>query len=343
MKEIKTREEPGETSAIPSSLWAAFFEGNRQACARLITRVENDPSVIPQVRDMLAGRQGKAVRVGITGPPGVGKSTLTAAVAHGMAEAGHRIGIIAVDPTSPFTGGAFMGDRIRMDGLVGDQRIYIRSLASREGHGGLSPATPNVADVLEGFGMDRILIETVGVGQAELDVLSCTDIVLLVLQPSTGDAIQTMKAGIIEAADLIVVNKSDLPGVDTVLQSLRFLFSLGGPLREGGKEERGKRKGPPPVIAASAQQTLGIDKVVLEIEKLTATLVESGKHRELRQARLEEEIRSAIQKHLWETYDALANSAPAIEKKAAELAESGKSPYPYIREVCSKIDIEVQE
>src|SRR6185369_14176296 len=162
-------------------------------------------------------------------PPGVGKSTLSSAIAHGLAEKGHRVGVIAVDPTSPFTGGAFMGDRVRMDKLAGDRRIYIRSMASRQGHGGLSPTTPYVADVLEGYGMDRILIETVGVGQAELDVLRCADIVLLVLQPSTGDAIQTLKAGIIEAADLIVVNKSDLPGTDSVLASLRFLFSLSGP------------------------------------------------------------------------------------------------------------------
>ncbi|MFI5385355.1 MAG: methylmalonyl Co-A mutase-associated GTPase MeaB [Fimbriimonadales bacterium] len=333
-KEIKARESTSESDAIPSTLWAAFFEGSRRACARLITRVENESAVIPHVRDMLATRQGKAIRIGITGPPGVGKSTLTSVVALGLAEAGHRIGIIAVDPTSPFTGGAFMGDRIRMDGLVGDQRIYIRSLASREGHGGLSPATPNVADVLEGFGMDRILIETVGVGQAELDVLSCADIVVLVLQPSTGDAIQTMKAGIIEAADLVVVNKSDLPGVDTVLQSLRFLFSLGGP-------RRGKPI--PPVLATSALHSEGVEKVVTELERQCKTLVESGKHQELRRKRLEEEIRSSIQKHLWETYTALAKARPEIEKMAAELADSGKSPYPYIRGVCSKIDIEVRK
>ena len=304
--------------------------------------------MVPAVRDRLAGRLGKAIRIGITGPPGVGKSSLTAEIAQGLAEGGHRVGIIAVDPSSPFTGGAFMGDRVRMDALAGDPRIYIRSLASREGHGGLSPATPYVADVIEGFGMDRILIETVGVGQAEIDVLACTDLVVLVLQPGTGDVIQTMKAGIIEAADLIVVNKSDLPGVDSVLQSLRFLFSLSGPLSQKRKGEGGKRKEEQretntsmpqhpntPVLAASAQQHSGVDKLVAEIEKLAASLVESGRHRELRRERLAKEIREAVQRCMWNRYNESTGAEAKIERLATELIESGESPYPYIRELCS--------
>jgi len=320
--------------------------------------------MVPTVRDRLAGKFGKAIRIGITGPPGVGKSSLTAEIAQGLAEAGHRVGIIAVDPSSPFTGGAFMGDRVRMDALAGDPRIYIRSLASREGHGGLSPATPYVADVIEGFGMDRILIETVGVGQAEIDVLACTDLVVLVLQPGTGDVIQTMKAGIIEAADLIVVNKSDLPGVDSVIQSLRFLFSLSGPLARRGKEERERRNDgantlipqhpntsishhasptlePPdiPVLAASAQQHSGIDKLVAEIERLATSLVESGRHREMRRSRLVSEIRETIQRCLWTRYEKSTGVEAKIEHLATELVESGESPYPYIRELCSKLEL----
>ena len=322
-----------EVGPIPSSLWNGFLEGDRRSCARLITLVENDRSLVPFVRDKLAKRLGKAIRIGITGPPGVGKSTLTSALSLALADTGHRIGVIAVDPSSPFTGGAFMGDRVRMDALIGDQRVFMRSMASREGHGGLSPATPVVADVLEGFGMDRILIETVGVGQAEIDVLACTDLVILVLQPSTGDAIQTMKAGIIEAANIIVVNKSDLPGVDTVLQSLRFLFSLGGP-------RRGKPV--PPIVATTALQNEGIERLVKEIELQIVSLHESGEHLKMRRARLEQEMRAAIEEHLWQAYDHKTGAHKEIEAKAIELAESGESPYPYIRDACSRVNIDIK-
>ncbi len=319
--------------AITPEFWSEFFAGNRRACARLITQVENDPGVVPAVRDRLSARLGKAVRIGITGPPGVGKSTLSSAIALGMANAGHKVGVIAVDPSSPFTGGAFMGDRVRMDQLVGNPDVYVRSLASREGRGGLSPATPYVADVIEGFGMDRILIETVGVGQAELDVLACADIVVLVLQPSTGDAIQSMKAGIIEGADLIVVNKADLPGVDTVLQSLRFVFSLGGPR---------PNKPAPPLMATSAQQSEGIDHLVAEIEKLATELVESGRHFEMRRERLELEIRDAIQQNLWEAFQSLVDADEEITSVATELAKSGGSPYKFVRETCSRIEMKLR-
>ncbi len=321
-----------KSTEVSTQFWDSFFAGNRSACARLITRVENVPSAVPAIRERLASRLGKAVRIGITGPPGVGKSTISAALAHGLAEKNHRVGVIAVDPSSPFTGGAFMGDRVRMDQLVGNDRIFVRSLASREGHGGLSPATPYVADVIEAFGMDRIIIETVGIGQAEIDVLACADIVVLVLQPSTGDTIQTLKAGIIEGADLIVVNKSDLPGVDSVLQSLRFLFSLGGP-------RRGKPI--PPVLSTSAQQSDGIDKLVDEIERQAEHLVNSGLHFEMRRTRMEKDIRESIQQELWARYVSLSDADEAIRRKAEELANSGGSPYPFVREACARVEMTI--
>lgn len=331
MNTERTHSTPADGARTPSpALWESFFAGSRRACARLITLIENEPSLVPEMRERLMPSLGRAVRIGITGPPGVGKSTLTSSVALGLADAGHHVGVVAVDPSSPFTGGAFMGDRVRMEKLVGDERIFLRSLASREGHGGLSPATPYVADVLEGFGMDRLLIETVGVGQAELDVMACVDIVVLVLQPSTGDAIQTLKAGIIEAADLIVVNKADLPGVEGVLQSLRFLFSLSGPR---------PNKPHPPVLRVSAQKTEGIDALVAEIERQAAALVASGRHDELRRERMEREIRARIQQHLWQRLEELTGADAEIRRKAEELIASGESPYTYVRDACSKIEI----
>lgn len=332
---------------IPDSLAKAFLEGDRRACARLITLVENDSDAIPAVRDAMADRMGKAIRIGITGPPGVGKSTLTALLAKGLADHDHRVGIIAVDPSSPFTGGAFMGDRIRMENLVGDERIFMRSMASRLGRGGLSPATPYVADVLEGFGMDRILIETVGVGQSELDVMSTVDLVVLVLQPSTGDAIQTLKAGIIEAADVIAVNKADLPGVDGVLQSLRFVFSLSGPLNLG-LDEHGKRKTAlarpaPTLIPTSAQQNQGIDELVAEVERQTSALVDSGRLRSMKTQRIAAQIEEAIRSRLWREYAERSGANSVIAEEAAKLAETGESPYPFIRNACRNARIEIQE
>ncbi|OGD18809.1 MAG: hypothetical protein A2Y70_05675 [Candidatus Aminicenantes bacterium RBG_13_64_14] len=315
-------------------LWEEFFKGDRLACARLITAVENEPEALPEVLDKVIPAQKGGIRVGVTGPPGVGKSTVTAALARRAVQSGHAVGILAVDPTSPFSGGAFLGDRVRMQDLGDDHRVFIRSMASRGGHGGLSPATPYAADVLDAFGLDRIFIETVGVGQAELDVLDCSDLVVLILQPGTGDVIQALKAGITEAADLFLINKADLQGTETLLDSLRFLMDI-SPVRKGRPF--------PPILEASALLDKGMDAVSAEVERLIQDCVGSGRYREKRRSRLEQEIRSAIQRKLWDGYSMLAGADDAIRAAAEEMIEKSGSPYPYIRRACSRIRIQLAE
>jgi len=306
------------------------LNGSRLACARLISLVENHPEFIPEVRNKLIPHQKGAIRVGITGPPGVGKSTVTTALVRRALKENHSIGVIAVDPSSPFTGGAFLGDRVRMQSLSGDPRVFIRSLASRDGHGGLSPSTPYAADIMDAFGMDRILIETVGVGQAELDVLTCSDMIILVLQPGTGDIIQALKAGILEVGDIFLVNKADLPGTETLLESLRFLFEI-----SAGRKD----KPAPPILTASAIQDRGMDEVYAEMERAIRGIIRSGALQKKKLDRMEREIRESIQQNLWERFSALMNAPEEIQAVSERLLENRQSPYPYIRNTCAQIEI----
>ncbi len=328
------RSDKSKGPSLGQEFWDEFFAGSRRACARLITKVENEPELIPEIRDRLIPRRRGAIRIGITGPPGVGKSTVTSALAHRAVDEGHRVGVLAVDPSSPFTGGAFLGDRIRMQDVLGEPRLFIRSLASRDGHGGLSPATPHAADIFDAFGMDRIFIETVGVGQAELDVMTTADLIVLVLQPGTGDVIQTLKAGIVEAADLILINKSDLPGTDILLDSFRFLFDI---------STRPKDKPQPPVLSASALNNKGLAEAAAEIERLIEDFVRSGRHREKVRARLEHEIREAVVHRVWDEFAALTGAPEAIRAAAEGLVADGQSPYPFIRRLAARVKMERRE
>src|SRR3954462_6754559 len=207
-------------------LVADFDAGHKAALARAVSIVESHRPGCDRLLARLQVRIGRARRIGITGPPGAGKSTLTAQLVESYSKAGLTVGVIAVDPTSPFTGGALLGDRIRMEAVALDPGVFIRSMATRGSLGGLAESNGGVADVLDAFGTDRVIIETVGVGQSELDVSRNADSTVVVLVPESGDSIQTLKAGLMEVADVFVVNESDRSGADRLRHELELMLGL---------------------------------------------------------------------------------------------------------------------
>jgi LAO/AO transport system kinase len=210
----------------PQALLDGLARRRTPALARAISMVENGTAGFEELLGAIHDRLGRARRIGITGPPGAGKSTLIERLAAAFRSTGLTVGVIAVDPSSPFTGGALLGDRIRMERASLDEGVFIRSMASRGSVGGMATTTGEVADVMDAFGFDRILIETVGVGQSELDVAAAADTTVVVLVPESGDGIQVMKAGLMEIADVFVVNKADRPGADRLRQELEVALGL---------------------------------------------------------------------------------------------------------------------
>lgn len=213
-------------SQDPKELLKRFFLGDKRALARLMTFVDNRHEKLLEIMCEIQSRTGHALKIGVTGPPGAGKSTLVDKLISRFRSQNKTVGVVAIDPSSPFSGGAVLGDRIRMQDHNGDDGVFIRSLGSRGAHGGLSRATRDIVHLLDAFQFDVILIETVGVGQTELDIMSVADTTLVVLVPESGDTIQTMKAGLMEIADIFVVNKADREGADRILAELKSLSEM---------------------------------------------------------------------------------------------------------------------
>ena len=256
------------------------LSGDTRALARLISLVEDgSPRAREVIKDLLP-RTGHARIIGLTGAPGVGKSTMTAALVGAFRAAGRRIAVLAVDPTSPFTGGALLGDRIRMQEHATDEAVFIRSMASRGHLGGLAAATPQAIRVLDAAGFELIIIETVGVGQAEVAIASLADTVAVLLAPGMGDAIQAAKAGILEVADLFIVNKADKPDAQQVVRDLRNMLALGA-------NDKGWK---PPIITTTATAGEGLAEVVTQLDAHRDWLTASGELTRRRHARAREEI-----------------------------------------------------
>ena len=294
--------------------------GSARAVARLISLVEDAAGVgNPVLREVMAALSpyvGHAHVIGLTGAPGVGKSTTTNALVRELRQAGKRVGVLAVDPSSPFSGGALLGDRIRMTDHAADPGVYIRSMASRGHLGGLSWSTPQAIRVLDGAGFDVILVETVGVGQSEVEIAGLADTTLVLLAPGMGDGIQAAKAGILEIGDLYVVNKADRDGAAKVRRELRTMLTLSA--RPDGAWR-------PPVLSITAQSHTGLDELAAAIEKHRAWLEESGTLATRRARRAREEIEAiavAALRSRWEL-----QGRERLDELAAAVAGGGLDPY----------------
>ncbi|MFC4885942.1 methylmalonyl Co-A mutase-associated GTPase MeaB [Streptomyces beijiangensis] len=257
-------------------------EGRPRAVARLISLVEGASPQLREVMALLAPLTGNAYVVGLTGSPGVGKSTSTSALVAAYRRAGKRVGVLAVDPSSPFSGGALLGDRVRMSEHASDPGVYIRSMATRGHLGGLAWAAPQAIRVLDAAGCDIVLVETVGVGQSEVEIASQADTSVVLLAPGMGDGIQAAKAGILEIGDVYVVNKADRDGADATARELNHMLALG--------ESRGPGDWRPPIVKTVAARGEGIDEVVEALEKHRAWMDEHGVLNERRRSRAAHEV-----------------------------------------------------
>ena len=272
------------------SLVDRMLAGDRLALARLITRVENRMPGVAEIMRAVQPHLGRAHVLGITGPPGAGKSTLVDRLTTRLRAEGERVGIIAVDPSSPFTGGAVLGDRIRMQAHTLDPAVFIRSMATRGSLGGLAAATGDIIKLMDAAGFPWILIETVGVGQTELDIIKQVDTTVVTLVPESGDSVQAMKAGLMEVADIFVVNKADRDGAHALMAELRFSVHLHYSSSVSPKDIDWEI----PVLAAQATNDVGLAELLAEVKRHRSVLEQTGAREKRRRARRRADLRTLL-------------------------------------------------
>ncbi|MGH7417972.1 MAG: methylmalonyl Co-A mutase-associated GTPase MeaB [Candidatus Rokuibacteriota bacterium] len=300
-----------------------MLAGDRLALARLITRVENRAPDVPAIMRAIHERTGRAYVLGITGPPGAGKSTLVDRVTSRLREEKLPVGVIAVDPSSPFTGGAVLGDRIRMQTHTLDPDVFIRSMATRGSLGGLSRATGDVIKLMDAFGFPWVIIETVGVGQTELDIMRQADTTVVTLVPESGDSIQAMKAGLMEVADIFVVNKADRDGAHALMAELRFSVHLHYTSGAGPKDVDWEV----PVLATQAVHDVGIDALLEQVKRHRAALEQGGALGKRRQARRRAEMEALLVEEFTAQIPGRVQGDPALARTLEAVTAGTLDPY----------------
>jgi GTPase len=291
-----------------------------------MTLVENGAPEAEALLDRIYGKKPPAPRVGVTGPPGAGKSTLVAEYALLLRKKGRRVGVVAVDPTSPFTGGAILGDRVRMGELSTDPGVFIRSMATRGSLGGLAGRTEELCELLSGWGSEITLIETVGVGQSELDVAQAADTTLVVLTPESGDSIQSLKAGLMEIADVFVVNKSDHLGADQLVAAIRSALALRLPAPWR-----------PPIVRTVATEGVGIEELDRAIEEHRAYLAQPGTAEGIRREKIRARLKNAIRERLLEQAWERQGLGSLLDGAAEQVLRGTVSPYRAARDLIERM------
>lgn len=300
---------------------------SRLALSKAITAVENEYDDAVKIMTEIYPHTGNAYVIGITGPPGAGKSTLTDKLAKEYRKRGKTVGIVAIDPTSPYSGGAILGDRIRMMDLTADEGIFVRSMATRGSLGGLSQKAGDAVKLMDAFGMDVIIVETVGVGQSEVDIVKTADTTMVVVIPGMGDDIQAIKAGILEIGDLFTINKADREGTDKLNIEIEMMLEL-------NPEHVDWR---PPINRTIASKGEGIEAVVDSIEAHKAYLIESGKLNDIRKARIKNEVTAMLNDHVNRYIDKNVIQTEEFDNLVVKMQSREIEPYSVVDDIVGKV------